>query len=62
MRSFTILTHRNKIKDKTGRSGGTHGREQKYIQSFLLGDLMAKDCLEDLGEEKRIILKRILKK
>jgi len=60
--SFTILTPHNQIKYETGRSGGTHGREQKYIQSFLLRSLMAKGCLEDLGEEKRIILKRILKK
>jgi hypothetical protein len=34
--SFTILTPHNQIKDETGRSGGTHGREQKYIQSFFV--------------------------
>jgi hypothetical protein len=38
MRSFAILTHHNQIKDKTGGSGGTHGREQKYIQSLFVGE------------------------
>jgi hypothetical protein len=61
IRSFTILTHHNQIKDKMGRSGGTHWREQKYIQTFLLGSLMAKCCLEDLGAKKEDNIKTDIK-
>jgi hypothetical protein len=46
-------------KNEMGRACGTYGRQERCIQGFWWGDLRKRDHLEDLGVNRRIILKWI---
>ena len=48
-------------KNEMDRACGTDGEKERYIQG-VSKDLMEKDYLEDLGEDRRLILKWISKK
>jgi len=41
---------------------GTYGRQERYINRVVVGDLREGDHLEDLGVDGRIILKWIFEK
>jgi hypothetical protein len=39
------------------RTCGTYGKQERYIQTLMGGDLRERDCLEDIVIVGRIILK-----